>query len=92
MTTDQPMLPPCDDEIDLRELFAAMQRRWYWVVGGGLLGLALAAGLVFNKRSEASLLTASLVVDTAQSPCRSVNRRKSDPDTSSLLSVLLSFW
>ena len=82
------MLSPCDDEIDLREVFAAIRRRWRWVLGGGFLGLALAAGLITIKRSEAPLLRASLVVDTAQSPCRSVSRNaKSYPDTSSLQST-----
>ena len=82
------MPPTYDDEINLNENFAAIQRRWRWVLGGGLLGLVLAAGFVFHKQSEASLLAASLVVDTARSPCRSVNRTaKSYPDTHSLLSM-----
>ena len=75
MTADQPMPPLGEDEIDLREVFAAFQRRWRWVVGGGLLGFALVAGLVFVKWSEAPLLTAALVVDIFESPCSSNNRK-----------------
>ena len=90
MTADQSILPPGDDEIDLREVFAAMQRRWRWVLGGGLLGLALVAGLVSVKRSEAPLLTASLIVDTAQSPCWLIKRKASSwPDYSSLESACI---
>jgi succinoglycan biosynthesis transport protein ExoP len=36
--------PTSDDEIDLRQLGAAMARRWAWIVGGGALGLLAAAG------------------------------------------------
>ena len=35
MTTDQPVLPSDDEEIDLREVFAALQRRWGWAFGCG---------------------------------------------------------
>ena len=75
MTTDQPVLPSADDEIELREVFAALQRRWYWVFGGGLLGLALAAGAVNHKLSSAKQVQAGLILDVAQGPCYSRSRR-----------------
>ena len=71
MTTDQPMLPSGDDEIDLREVFAALQRRWGWVLGGGLLGLALAAGAVYSKPRLVPQVQGGLILDVAQGPCYS---------------------
>ena len=38
------MTASSDDEIDLREVFAALRRRWRWIVGSCFLGLALAGG------------------------------------------------
>ena len=75
MTTDQPMLPSADDEIDLREVFAALQRRWCWVLGGGLLGLALAYGSFIQNSRLVPKVQASLVVDVAQGPCYSRSRQ-----------------
>jgi succinoglycan biosynthesis transport protein ExoP len=37
--------PAPDDEIDLRQLGAALVRRWPWIVSGGALGLLAAAGV-----------------------------------------------
>jgi succinoglycan biosynthesis transport protein ExoP len=37
--------PAPDDEIDLRQLGAALVRRWPWIAGGGALGLLAAAGV-----------------------------------------------
>ena len=71
MTTDQPVLPSDDEEIDLREVFAALQRRWGWAFGCGLLGLALAAGFASRGSHSAPLIRASLIVDIAQGPCYS---------------------
>jgi len=80
MPADQSILPSAEDEIDLREVFAALQRHWYWVVGGGFLGLVLAVGMVSLKPSGAKLLTTALIVDTAQSPCHFIRRNlKSSP-------------
>lgn len=69
MNTEQPMMPSGDDEIDLREVFAAWQRRWRWVVGGSVLGLALAAGASSLKPRVAPKVQARLIVDVAQGPC-----------------------
>ena len=69
MLIDQPELFPCDDEIDLRDVFAALQRRWRWLFGGGLLGLALAGGAISLKLRSAALVQANLIVDVAQGPC-----------------------
>ena len=72
------MLPSADDEIDLREVFAALQRRWGWVFGGGLLGLALAAGAFFYQKSGlATQVQGGLILDVAQGPCYSRNRQMS---------------
>ena len=60
-----------DDEIDLLDVFAALRRRWRWVVGGGLLGIALAVGAVSLKPRPASPVRANLIVDVAQGPCYS---------------------
>ena len=75
MTTDRPVLPSSDDEIDLREVFAALQRRWPWVFGGGLLGLAMAVGVVSVQPRSGPLVQASLIVDVAQGPCYSRSRQ-----------------
>ena len=72
MTTHQPMLPSGDDEVDLREVFAALQRRWCCVLGGGLLGLVLAVGTSYQKFLSSQVRVqskSSLVLDVAQSPC-----------------------
>ena len=69
MACNSTTLASSDDVIDLREVFAALRCRWFWIFGGGLLGLAFAAGLSFLGRSEASLFEVPLIVDTAQSPC-----------------------
>ena len=76
MKTDQPVLPLGDDEIDLREVFAALQRRWCWVLGGGLLGLALAVGALLNKSRLDPPVQGGLILDVAQGPCYTRNRRR----------------
>ena len=43
--TTAPFPVPADDEIDLRQLAAALARRWPWILAGGLGGL-LVAGIV----------------------------------------------
>ena len=65
------MLPSGDDEIDLREVFAALQRRWGCVFGGALLGLALAAGAVYSKLRLVPQVQGGLILDVAQGPCYS---------------------
>ena len=69
MVGNSTTLASSDDVVDLREVFAALRRRWLWIFGGGLLGLAFAAGFNFHGRFEASLFEASLIVDTSLSPC-----------------------
>ena len=68
MAADQPVLPSGDGEIDLREVFAALQRRWCWVVGGGLLGLAVAVAAMSLKPRSALQAQAGLILDVAQIP------------------------
>ena len=58
MTADHRVRPLSEDEIDLREVFAALQRRWRWVLGGCLMGLALGVGAI----SLAPQLRARLLV------------------------------
>ena len=50
MTAAPAHLPalPADDEIDLRQVAAALGRRWPWILGGGLAGL-LVAGVVTSR-------------------------------------------
>ena len=69
------MLPSGNDEIDLREVFAAVQRRWGWVFGGGLLGLALAFGAVYFKARSVPPVQGGLILDVAQGPCYSRKRQ-----------------
>ena len=76
MTADQLELPSGEEEIDLREVLAALQRRWRWIVGGGLLGLALAVGAISLKPRTAPQVQASLIVDVAQIPSCSRNLRQ----------------
>ena len=64
-----------DDEIDLREMFALLSRRWRWVVGGGLLGLVLAVGAHSLKPRPAAQVRTNLIIDVAQGPCFSRFRR-----------------
>ena len=75
MMTDQSVLSSSDDEIDLREVFAALHRRWRWVFGCGFLGLAMAVGAISLKARQAPLVQASLVVNVAQGPCYSRSRK-----------------
>ncbi|WP_136987656.1 hypothetical protein [Synechococcus sp. N5] len=77
MSNPQTNLPPGDDEIDLLEMFAAAQRRWRWVFGGGLLGLALAVGAVSSKPRLAPQVQSGLILDVAQGPCFSRSRQQS---------------
>ena len=56
-------------------MFAAFQRRWGWVFGGGLLGLALAVVSAVPKSHSDPLIQASLTVDVAQGPCYSRRRQ-----------------
>ena len=53
MNVDRHALPASEEEIDLREVLSALQRRWRWVVGGGLLGLFLAVGALSLKSRSA---------------------------------------
>ena len=76
MTADQLELPSGEEEIDLREVLAALQRRWRWIVGGGLLGLALAVGAISLKPRTAPQVQARLIVDVAQIPSCSRNLRQ----------------
>jgi succinoglycan biosynthesis transport protein ExoP len=46
MTSTPPL--PADDEIDLRQLAAALGRRWPWILAGGLGGL-LVAGIATSR-------------------------------------------
>jgi len=64
-----------DDEIDLREVLAALRRRWIWVASGGLLGLGIAAGVSITRPAEEPSKTIRMVVDITQSPCSSQNPR-----------------
>ena len=49
--TASPVLPAAaDDEIDLRQLAAALMRRWPWIVGGGLVGALLAGAVTANSK------------------------------------------
>ena len=66
MPADQWMTASSDDEIDLREVFAALRRRWRWIVGSCFLGLALAGGAVSLKSRSAPQVQASLFLDVAQ--------------------------
>ena len=74
MTADQPVLSSSDDEIDLRDVFAALQRRWGWFFGGGLLGFAFAAGSAALV-SPGPIIQASMIVNAAQGPCYSRTRQ-----------------
>ena len=76
MIIDQPVMASIEDEIDLWEGLAALQRRWRWVVGGGLLGLTLAVGSYSYKTFFAVKVEANLIVDVAQGPCYSRVRRQ----------------
>ncbi len=62
------MLPSCEDETDLREVFAALQRRWFRVAGSGLLELALAVGAVSLNPRSVPQVQASLIVNVAWIP------------------------
>ena len=75
MTADNPVFSSGEDEIDLREILAFLQRRWRLVVGGGVLGLVLALGVHANKKFSAAQVQASLIVDVAQGPCLTRARR-----------------
>ena len=75
MSVDQWVTASSDDEIDLREVFAVLRRRWRWVVGGGLVGMALAAGIVSSKQQEPLLGKARLVIDIGRSPCYLMKRK-----------------
>ena len=77
MTADNPVFSSGEDEIDLLEVLAFLQRRWRLVVGGGLLGLALALGAHAHKTLSAAQVQASLIVDVAQGPCFSRTRQQS---------------
>ena len=39
-----------DDEIDLRQVAGALSRQWYWIAGGGTLGLILAGVQLINTK------------------------------------------
>ena len=55
-------------EIDLREVFAALLRRWRWLVGFGLLGMTLVAQALLVKSRSSPQVQAKLIVDVAQLP------------------------
>jgi len=60
-TTPQPM----DDEIDLRELGAALKRRWRWLLGCTISGLAI-GGVVALK--QPALVELSMFIDLSKGP------------------------
>ena len=70
MVTETPesssVLP--DGEIDPREVASALRRRWIWVAGGGLLGVAI-AGISTLMPLNRPLESIRMVVDTTQGPC-----------------------
>lgn len=57
--------PPMDDEIDLRELAAALKRRWRWIAGFSITGLLLGGAVAFAQPSRVEL---SMVIDLAAGP------------------------
>ena len=75
MAADNPVFSSGEDEIDLREVLAVLQRRWRLVVGGGVLGLALALGVHAHKTLSDAQVEARLIVDMAQGPCLTRARR-----------------
>ena len=76
MPADQWMTASSDDEIDLREVFAALRRRWRWIVGSCFLGLALAGGAVSLKSRSAPQVQASLFLDVARIPSCALQQRQ----------------
>ena len=46
----QAINPTSDDEIDLRQVVAALSRRWSWIAGGSTLGLILASLNLINTK------------------------------------------
>ena len=76
MSADQWMTASSDDEIDLREVFAALRRRWRWIVGSCFLGLALAGGAVSLKSRSAPQVQASLFLDVARIPSCALQQRQ----------------
>jgi len=88
MPSDQPILSSGQEDIDLSEVFAALQRRWGWVVGSCLLGLALATGLYLLKLSSSEQeVEASLVVNISQGPCHLRNRKLSSYKRSTVIGI-----
>lgn len=68
-----------DDEIDLLEVASAFRRRWIWIAGGGLLGLAIAGipTMLQYQSYEKPLPIAEirLTIDTSQGPCSWTSRK-----------------
>ena len=60
-TTMQPM----DDEIDLRELGAALKRRWRWLLGCTLSGLAIGGVVALKQPAQVEL---SMFIDLSKGP------------------------
>ena len=60
-TTPQPM----DDEIDLRELGAALKRRWRWLLGCTLSGLAIGGVVALKQPAQVEL---SMFIDLSKGP------------------------
>ncbi|UPH89145.1 Wzz/FepE/Etk N-terminal domain-containing protein [Synechococcus sp. NB0720_010] len=57
--------PPMDDEIDLRELAAALRRRWRWMAGFSITGLLLGGAVAFTQPSRVEL---GMVLDLSAGP------------------------
>ena len=57
--------PPMDDEIDLRELAAALKRRWRWIAGFSITGLLLGGAVAFALPTRVEL---RMVIDLYAGP------------------------
>jgi hypothetical protein len=64
-----------DEEVGLRDVASFFIRRWIWVAGGGLLGLAIAGFSTMLRPAEKPLLKLRMVVDASQSPCAWTQRK-----------------
>ena len=75
MTVDHSPAFSHEDELDLREVFAALMRRWRWAVSGAVLGLTLATTTDLIKPRAIPRAQMSILIDVAQGPCLSRNRK-----------------